>query len=816
MAFWVLALVYIVGTVLYDVLRPKPQFDAPTPSSLGDFQFPTIGEGRAIPVVWGTCKLSGPMVTWYGDLQVQAITKEVKTGLFSSDDVTVGYRYFLGAQLVLCSGEVDDVLQIRFDDRAPPAGYPHVGDVTQIHINAPNFFGGEESEGGVAGSIYVYHGSATQPVDTYLQDRLGDNLPAWRHVCYAVMRHVYLGTSPYIKAISFVVRRCPNSLGLTGGDENIDGDANPAAMIYDILISPASGNGLGLPVGFLDVAAFRSVGQTLADEGLGLSMLQDRGTTAKDLVLEILRHIDGVMYVEPTSGLLTIRLVRYDYDPEAIPVLDADSCTVKSFARPSWGDLKNTVRVGYVSRDAGFIESTAQAQDLAGIEVQGGEVSLQELTLRGLSNATNAQQAAARALAALAYPLATITIEADRSAWALRPGAVFKLVWAPLGIDGMVCRAVRVGTGRLDSGRIEIEAMEDIFAVDWTGYSTPPASGWEDPSGDVPALTDQAVLAAPYEAAKGYGNLAPGVQLAITLAARGATGISLGYRAHVADGAGGWAPPIDVPFFTPSGVLSTAIDELTSEIGVTSGLDTDRVASVSGPDFALGVNVAWLSHDGLEEFIAFKTVAQVEGGIALQTVARGCLDTAPTAFPAGTRVWFISYGSQVVNIRGPVPPTVNVFNDIRLQPYNNQSEYNFASCPTTQVVATTPARAEKVYCPNDLRFNGESYPPSITGELSVSWSHRNRIGTWSYTNSGKTATSEPGTEYDILVYGELDTLVHIETGLTDTSWTYIEATEIAESGLGRFNNHLRVVMRTYGALRAHVAIREIECVLDRI
>ncbi|MBK8164662.1 MAG: hypothetical protein IPK64_01735 [bacterium] len=816
MAFWLLALVYIVGTVLYDVLRPKPKFDAPAPSSLGDFQFPTIGEGRSIPVVWGTCKLSGPMVTWYGDLQVQAIKKEVKTGLFSSDEITTGYRYFLGAQLVLCGGEINEVLKIRFDDRAPPAGYAHLPDLTQIHINAPNFFGGEESEGGIAGSIYVYHGTATQPVDAYLEDRIGDSLPAWRRVSYAVFRHVYLGTSPYIKAVSFVVRRCPNGLGLSGGAENIDGDANPAAMIYDILISPASGNGLGLPVGFLDVAAFREVGQTLATEGLGLSMLQDRSTTAKDLVLEILRHIDGVMYVEPTTGLLTIRLVRYDYDPESIPVLDADSCTVKSFARPSWGDLKNTVRVGYVSRDAGFIEKTAQAQDLASIEIQGGEVSLQEITMRGLSNPTTAQQAAARALAALAYPLATITIEADRSAWAFRPGAAFKLVWDPLGIGGMVCRAVRVGTGRLDSGKIEIEAMEDIFAVDWTGYSDPPASGWEDPSGDAPALTDQAVLAAPYEAAKSYGSLTPGVQLAITLAARGATGISLGYRAHVADGAGGWAPSVDVPFFTPSGVLSAAIDELASEIAVASGLDTDRVASVGAPDFALGVNVAWLSHDGVEEFIAFQNVVQDGGGISLQVVARGCLDTAPTAFPAGTRVWFISYGSQVVNIRGPVPPTVNVSNDIRLQPYNNQSEYNFASCPTSPVVATTPARSTKVYCPTDVRFNGQSYPISITGELTVSWLHRNRLGTWSYVDSGKATAPEAGTEYDILIYGELGTLVHTETGLTGTSWTYPEANEITESGLGRLNNHLRVVIRTYGAGRAHVADREIEWEFDRM
>jgi hypothetical protein len=189
--------------------------------------------------------------------------------------------------------------------------------------------------------------------------------------------------------------------------------------------------------------------------------------------------------LRPAIDPLTIRLIRNDYDPETIPGLDVDSCTVKSFARPSWGDLKNSARIGYVSRDAGFIEKTAQAQDLAGIEVHGGEVLLRELTMRGLSNPANAQQAAARALAALAYPLATVTIEADRSAWALRPGAVFNLVWDPLGIDGMVCRAVRVGTGRLDSGKIEIEAMEDNFAVDWTGYSDPPASGWEDPSGDV-------------------------------------------------------------------------------------------------------------------------------------------------------------------------------------------------------------------------------------------------------------------------------------------------------------------------------------------
>lgn len=107
-------------------------------------------------------------------------------------------------------------------------------------------------------------------------------------------------------------------------------------------------------------------------------------------------------------------------------------------------------------------------------------------------------------------------------------------------------------------------------------------------------------------------------------------------------------------------------------------------------------------------------------------------------------------------------------------------------------------------------------PASSSGELTVSWSHRNRPGTWSYADSGKTATAVPGTEYDVLIYGELGMLVHTESGLTGRSWTYPEAEEIAESGLGRLNNHLRVRFRTWGASHTHVAIRETEWEFDRV
>ncbi|MFU8805427.1 MAG: phage tail protein, partial [Bradymonadaceae bacterium] len=592
----------------------------------------------------------------------------------------------------------------------------------------------------------------------------------------------------------------------------------------------------------------------LAGESMGLSMVQDRATTARDLVLEILRHIDGIIYVEPSIGLLTIKLVRFDYNAAGLPVLDSDSCTVKSFSRPSWGDTKNTIRVSYVDRADGFTEKTAQAQELASIEVQGGKVSVQEVAFRGFSNAQSAQRAAARALAGLAYPLASVTIEADRSAWSFRPGSVFRLVWPPLGIEGMICRVVRVGTGRLDSGKIEIEAMEDVFAVDWTGYSTPPSTGWVDPAGDVPDLTALTAFEAPYEIAKGLEGQSAHYAPVSVMAARGEVGVSMGYNVYSQSPDSGFIdptwivqlanPPLRrVPYFTPTATLAEDISELTDEIVLLPGPDCDRLASVNQMDFATGVNIMVIAvHSGPptpigqihgSEFIAFRDVVRDEDGtIRLQVLARGCLDGPPHAHAAGTRVWFISYGSDIVRARTPEPgednPLVRVTYFL-YRPYNNRGEQPIpfgVSSGDMQIhirrseywhQSTDLRRSVWPYCPTDVRFNGESYPESITGELTVSWAHRNRLGTWSYENSGQTAEPEPGTVYDVLVYGELGTLIHTEADLTGTSWTYSEALEIAESGLGRLNDHLRVVITTRRGSYVHgVGGRSITWEFDRV
>jgi len=808
--WWVVLLIQIGVAIAYELIRPKQKFDDPEPSGIGDFQFPTIGEGRVIPMVWGTVKIGGPMVAWYGDLDVVAVTKWVRTGWFSGEDVVVAHKYYLGMQLVLCSGEIDEVLELRFDDLTPGdqtiiASPDQPTEATRVTVDANKLFGGDEKDGGIKGDFDIYHGTASQDPDAYLEDKLSEDLPAWRGITYMVSRRAYLGTSPYIKDVSVVVRRCPNTLGLTGGDENIVGDANPAAMIYDIMTSSPSKNGLGLPAGNMDLTSFQEAGATLADEGLGLSMIQDKGTSAKDLIMEIMRHIDATLYVEPTTGLLVLRLIRHDYVEDDLPVLDQDSCDVSAYGRASWGEVKTQIRVTYIDRDDGWIQKSVQAQDLAAIEASGGEISTQTFNLYGYSNATNAQRAAARALAGLAYPIATMSIVANRLTWDLRPGSVFKLTWPTLGITEMICRVLKVNTGDLLSGQVSFEAAEDIFAVTWEGYTVPDSSYWDDPAGVVPSLVDQGAFLAPYAAIQSL-PFPEGTQQAFVVAARGYPGITLGYNVWI-DG-----EDHEVPIFTPSGTLQGAMTKTSTSFVLDAHRDCVRVESVNGPDFDAGLNLIVIQDgSGLEEIIAFQTSNYDEDNeeITISGLARGGCDTAPTPFAVNTRVWFTSYGTilQQINASGSTAMT--------FQPYNNNGALLIGSCDDTTISAISPQRRHRVYCPTDVQFNSASYPVSITGELTVSWEHRNRLGEWGYADSGVTATPEDGTEYALWIYGELDTLLRTVTGITAKTYTYLVADEIADSApLGRLNNHLRVILKTSGD--AGAALREIEWEFDRV
>lgn len=104
---WLNLAFFVVSFLITALLAPKPELEDARPQSLEDVQFPRASEDAPIPLCIGTVVVRAPNTIWYGDFEARPITKKVKTGLFSSKKVTVGFEYFLGYDLALCLGPVD-------------------------------------------------------------------------------------------------------------------------------------------------------------------------------------------------------------------------------------------------------------------------------------------------------------------------------------------------------------------------------------------------------------------------------------------------------------------------------------------------------------------------------------------------------------------------------------------------------------------------------------------------------------------------------------------------------------------------------------
>lgn len=797
MGFWLVA-IWLISLIGSRLLRPREKGPKRTVPEL-----PRVDIGAPIPVIWGTVLLDAPLVAWYGDLSI----------VRANSDEGKYHRYYVGTQYVWCWGPLDALIEVRWDRRNifPSPEHGSGFDYEDHDFNSPALFGGTGAaeEGGVVGTWRFFYGTETQTADPYLAAQIGETLPDYPGLVHSVGHQMYVGNTAYLKPVSIVGRRCPNQLGVPSGYENIDGDANPACCIYELLTDTRWGR--RIDPADIDAAAFEAAAQTLALEGLGLSMKLEGSQDASALIEDVCRHIDGRCFQDPTSGLFTIVLIRGGYDPLDLPLLDHDDLLAVEFERPSWESLANSVRLGYNDRTDSFIDKTASAQDLASIQARAGEVTEQEIRFPGATTPAVAQLLAARTLKSLSYPGAQLTITTTRKAWALRPASAFRLNWPPLGIVGMVCRVERIGTGTLNAGEIRIEAFEDFFGVDWTAYAAPPDSGWVDPHADPPGPPEATDLhGLPYELAKDTYEpalLPSGLALFAPDAATQSTGFVIHYLRDDLT----WGEK-QIDSLTPYGTLNAAVDEWTAIIDIAAVVGLEGVADASDEEFQTGRNLVLIcpatrtegSDEAIgrtSEIVAFQNISDLGGGVfQLTTTARGCLDTVPRAFPSGSRVYFLSYGYGRIATSRPDSVTttrslVAKFEPIGIGEYpdwttEEQHTLDFEYAPP----GPYSNREDLPLSPTRLRINDFLYPDNIDGGFYMDWRHRDRLGSWAYGNSGETSAPESGVVYVVRIYGEGGTLVYENTAVTGTSFSWSLSAEVAASGLGRANGQLRVVL----------------------
>jgi hypothetical protein len=193
----------------------------------------------------------------------------------------VGHRYYAGLHLAICHGPVDAVTRIIVGERTAWSG--SITSSQTIYVNAPELFGGDSREGGVQGYVEVKMGGPAETVSGYLQQKLGSVIPAFRGVVSIIAQQCQLSAmNPYIKPWSIEARRIPAPAALGSG--YINGDANPAHIIYECLNNATWG--LGYATSEIDASSFQTAAYTLAAEQYGLSLLWDREQPLEEFIAE--------------------------------------------------------------------------------------------------------------------------------------------------------------------------------------------------------------------------------------------------------------------------------------------------------------------------------------------------------------------------------------------------------------------------------------------------------------------------------------------------------------------------------------------------
>lgn len=704
--------------------------------------------------------------------------------------VTIGYRYFMGLHFGLCYGPVDALLELKAGDRTAWAGSQTAsGSVT---VNAPNLFGGEEREGGVAGTLDIMMGEATQAANSYLTAKQGGAQPAYRGLLTAVFRGIpssalgsfpglrsvvqsggYIGSmNPYIKPWAFKVRRIAQGwrtpvfyaakAAITVGSVQA---MNPAHIIYQCLTDPEWG--MGYPASAIDTAAFTAAADKLHTESFGLCMQWARTTTIEDFIQIVCNHIGAVVTTDRRTGLFVLTLIRGGYTVSSLPLFDESNIvSLDSYQRSAPAESTNEITVKF--RDPTTNKDTSvTVQNLASINAQGGVVS-RSVSYTGLVNRDMAARVAQRDLLAATANLVKVRFRANRQAHSLLPGAVIRFSWAKLGVVDIPMRIGRVDYGTLTDGTITIEAVEDVFGLPTQTYVGAPPGGWVSPVTDPQPTPAQLTLEAPYRTV--FRGSTPSERAAIAatdcyaigLAARPSNSTSLGYRLQTRVGAAAYTDKDTLGAFAPYGLTTGAVTRTATSINLTAASARDIEQLVVGSAAILG---------GTE----IVCVTSVDPDTLTIGIARGCADTVPQSHSSGAVFWGLDDWDSN-------DTTIYAQSELVDGRYVTYSGGGLLAEGSANVSTFTMARRyDRPYPPGRLRVNGATYPASIAGALTINWAHRDRVLQQDQLIDSENTSIGPesGTTYTVELYDQANVLRRTVTGLTGTTYTW--STEEADS-----------------------------------
>lgn len=692
-------------------------------------------------------------------------------------------EYYMSIHFGICTGPLDEIQQIVIDKKEAWRG--NVSAASNIGINKQNLFGGLKKEGGVSGTVAYLPGDEAQVMPAGLASRMRltpETCPAYRGMASAFFYGAggggggflggFLGAmggsggfywranSPYLPGTWIKVKRVPKGLDLLTAD--IDGNANGAHIIWECLTN--TDWGMGAPAYAIDRQSFLTAAQTLYDERFGIALLWTQQETIENFITNVVNHVEGVVYVDPSTGLITFKLIRADYDPDDLFEVTPDNANMSKFQRKLWGETVNEIVVSWTNPENEETE-TVTIQDLANIAMQGGIVS-QPKDYKGIRNADLAMRTAARDLRVASSPLASCEVQIDRSAWKIVPGEVIAVTWPENGMRRVAMRVGNVDYGRTSDPQIRVQLVEDVFSLPQASYVSPPPTGWIDPSENPTPLVWSLVFTLPYFLSNDDTGSAEETSAAYP---------------HVSAGILGAHPGSDTAEFVlmhqvsdPSGASRWEEGSTISTVQrgrLDAPLTFETVSSVAIKDLSQGYSAAvgsFVIIGDTDETMEMCVMRDAEGDIA--TLVRGVLDTVPREWPAGTPVWFVGTDSVIEDGEPRIGGQL-----VEYYPLTVTSRGRLSIDDALPINGTLTERPWLPSRPANVKINGMSHgqvDAVDAPQITVTWANRNRLMEDSVVLRWDEATVVPeeGQTTTVSIHDIDGNLITSHDGLTGTSF----------------------------------------------
>lgn len=793
--FW-----FIVQVVLYFVTMASLSSKKPNAAKLEDLSVPEVSETKSIAIAYGKYKQKSPNLIWYGDLSTAEITEEVGNWI-SSEDVTVGYRYYLTQWYALAHGVVN-FHELYMDDKLVWTNEGQTGNYTARYGTEKGLFMDEREY--FEAKIDFYSGDQTHTQNNHL-DAQGIDPPVYDGICHMVFRGVVdsdvegrvdistrgalIGNSLNLRPLAFVCSRYPDIPEFENQDiVNINDDCNPAFIIYDILT--ANKYGLGLKKDLIDIDSFKQAAQTLYDEEFGVSIIYEDKFRCDEFVNEVLRNIAGNLIEDAITGKLKLKLTRQDYNEEDLLLFDENNVIeVDSFSRTTKNELYNEVKVTYTNSENNYKESIAMFQNL-GLDFTDRAAKQRSVTLSfpWITKPELAARVANREAVPMTSVLSNIVIK-THIIEGLEVGDVFKFSWDDYGIKSIVFRIQQINYGNLNSNTMTISAIQDSFNLNFTTYSPGGDNKFEDINLN-PKAMNLPFIETPYfinDIENGLLFYPPINDLN-----------SKYYEVYIKeDHTTDYIKASDNYKFTSYFSLQSDVTK-TSEIRI-KNIDELNITNANNADRDAGKNLLFLRStiDDKEEFISFKTITQeAENVYLLGEVKRGCLDTLPQDWSENTACYIMKAShTESKNVDLDINESIK----LKAVATTGSGTYDFNAAVEIDYTMKGEKRNVKPILPSDLKANNNTF---LNGDitigqtnLSLTWGYRNLISQSKVKGFYDNDTNNiSNVNYDISIYDNDTNTLLKNTSVNVDNYIFDDETTINPDGL--YYNNLRVEVKS--------------------